>query len=93
MTRRVGAVALAVAAVVAALVGGAVAWRVGASSATILPPVNGRTDYWTPVSDENADSPGTCVAQWDFGRISVGNGDTESVRRLFCFLFATPASS
>ena len=102
-----GRKATLVAAATAALAAGANAWRVGASSRTILPLVNGRTDYWTPVPDDNSNSPGTCIAEWDVGRyvtwrslarfwlvvpdkegrdfgclhsISIGNGDTQSVR-------------
>ena len=63
-----GRKATLVAAATAALAAGANAWRVGASSRTILPLVNGRTDYWTPVPDDNSNSPGTCIAEWDVGR-------------------------
>ena len=71
--------AVATGAVLAVLAAGAAAWRAGASSRTILPTVNGTTDYWTPVSDEDATSPGTLVVEWDVGRLSVGNGGTQSV--------------
>ena len=83
--------AVATGAVLAVLAAGAAAWRAGASSRTILPTVNGRTDYWTPVSDENADSPGTLVVEWDVGRISVGNGETQSVRCAAAHSPAPPA--
>jgi len=79
MAAKVWMLALTASAVVlAAAVAGAAAWNVGASSRTILPPVNGSTDFWTPVPDDDAHSPGTLVLEWDFGRISVGNGDLTS---------------
>jgi hypothetical protein len=67
-----------VVAAVAAAAGVAAAWRAGASSASIIPLVGGRNDYVVPLPDEDADSPGTFVLEWDFGRISIGNGDTQS---------------
>jgi hypothetical protein len=72
--------AVFVLAAVAAAAGVAAAWRAGASSASIIPLVGGRNDYVVPLPDEDADSPGTFVLEWDFGRISIGNGDTQSVR-------------
>ena len=75
MTRTMSVTAAAV--LVATVVCGANAWNVGASSRTILPTVNGSAFFWTPVPDTDATSPGTLVLQWDFGRISVGNGATQ----------------
>lgn len=69
---------LLVAALVVASPMNVAAWRVGAGSRTILPPVNGTTDYLEVIPDEDANDPGVFVEKWDFGRISVGNGDTRS---------------
>eukprot|EP00002_Diphylleia_rotans_P004071 TRINITY_DN1292_c0_g1_i2.p1 TRINITY_DN1292_c0_g1~~TRINITY_DN1292_c0_g1_i2.p1 ORF type:complete len:109 (+),score=12.63 TRINITY_DN1292_c0_g1_i2:69-395(+) len=52
-------------------------WFAGASANTINPPVRGRTDYVVPVSEFDAESPGTFVLRFDQGRISVGNGARE----------------
>ena len=71
-------VATVAAATVLAAATGANAWNVGASSRTIIPTVNGTTDFWSPVPDTDASSPGTLVVEWDVGRLSVGNGGTQS---------------
>jgi hypothetical protein len=49
-------------------------WRVGSSSNTIIPLVNGRNDYVKPVPEDDHVSPGTFVKAFDDGKISVGNG-------------------
>eukprot|EP00001_Collodictyon_triciliatum_P160656 28229_6 len=53
-------------------------WYAGAAANTIIPPVNGRTDYVAPVNEFDAESPGTFVRRFDQGRIPVGNGASES---------------
>jgi len=74
-----GKIAFAAAAA-AGVVATAAAWNVGVGSRSIIPLVNGRNDFWAQPPDEDADWPGTLVVDWDVGRISVGNGDTQSVR-------------
>lgn len=45
-------------------------WRVGAASRTILPTVDGRTDYVVPLPPTDASSPGTFVKRFDVGQIA-----------------------
>jgi hypothetical protein len=52
-------------------------WRVGAGSRTVLPEVDGRTDYVKPVPPTDATSAGTFVRRFDVGNIAVGNGAPE----------------
>jgi hypothetical protein len=59
---------------------GAWAWRVGASSASVLPTVAGRTDYWQARAppDTDSESLGTFVPAFDVGPVPVGNGRERS---------------
>jgi len=50
-------------------------WKAGASSITILPTVNGTTDYWAKIPPTDCCSAGTFVQQFDVGEVAVGNGD------------------
>ena len=50
-------------------------WHVGSSRINVLPPVDGKTDYVIPVTDQqNDENAGTFVKKFDFGVINVGNG-------------------
>jgi hypothetical protein len=52
-------------------------WRVGASSRSVLPTVDGGTGYAAPERlppDADADDPGVFAAQFDQGPLTVGNG-------------------
>ncbi|BCS33432.1 hypothetical protein TBR22_A26590 [Luteitalea sp. TBR-22] len=52
-------------------------WRVGASSRSVLPTVDGGTGYASPERlppDADADDPGVFAAQFDQGPLTVGNG-------------------
>ena len=53
---------------------------VGAASTTVLPLVNGSYDYLKAgfPGRKDAYDPGIPVAQWDDGRIAVGNGERDS---------------
>eukprot|EP00004_Rigifila_ramosa_P019125 TRINITY_DN482_c0_g2_i1.p1 TRINITY_DN482_c0_g2~~TRINITY_DN482_c0_g2_i1.p1 ORF type:complete len:647 (-),score=142.41 TRINITY_DN482_c0_g2_i1:40-1884(-) len=50
------------------------AWQAGAASISVLPTVNGTTNYWTELSEFDASSAGTFVQEFDLGRIPIGNG-------------------
>jgi hypothetical protein len=54
--------------------------KVGAASRSVLPLVNGSTDYLAAGFPARSDpfSPGILVPAWDDGRIAVGNGNAES---------------
>src|SRR5690606_24712984 len=53
-------------------------WYVGAASSTILPTINGKTDYVQPISEFDATSPGTLTPKFDVGKINVGNGGSDA---------------
>jgi hypothetical protein len=56
----------------------------GAASESIMPTVAGGRAYlqqapgWPAAADLDPDNPGVFVAQWDQGRVDVGNGDEDS---------------
>lgn len=50
-------------------------WFVGSSSNSIVPTVNGRTDYVKDISENDHVGPGTFVLKFDVGKIKVGNGE------------------